>query len=112
MDLAKRLQPFGVQVMATKRSWASCGQEASKLSRSIFLPNCCGHTCYKPHLFIYFLTCFLLFVEDDAHDLVDVKGSHEDIYDFARKADIVVCCIRLNNETVGPFRILHLFCFC
>ncbi|KAL9321569.1 hypothetical protein ACSQ67_009622 [Phaseolus vulgaris] len=71
MDLAKRLQPFGVQVMATKRSWASRAQEASKLSRN------------------------------DAHDLVDVKGSHEDIYDFARKADIVVCCLRLNNETAG-----------
>ncbi|XP_014498721.1 uncharacterized protein LOC106759869 isoform X2 [Vigna radiata var. radiata] len=71
MDLAKRLQPFGVQVMATKRSWASYVQDASKLSRN------------------------------DERDLVDVKGSHEDIYDFARKADIVVCCLRLNNETVG-----------
>ncbi|XP_027346307.1 uncharacterized protein LOC113858068 isoform X2 [Abrus precatorius] len=60
IDLAKRLQPFGVKVIATKRSWASY---------------------------------------DDVDNLVDVKGSHEDIYDFARKADIVVCCIRLNNET-------------
>ena len=42
MDLAKRLHPFGVRVMATKRSWASYAQEASKLSRSIFLPNFCG----------------------------------------------------------------------
>ncbi|XP_052727250.1 uncharacterized protein LOC108332408 isoform X2 [Vigna angularis] len=68
MDLANRLQPFGVQVMATKRSWASYAQDAIKLSRN------------------------------DERDLVDVKGSHEDIYDFARKADIVVCCLRLNNE--------------
>ncbi|CAJ1958495.1 unnamed protein product [Sphenostylis stenocarpa] len=71
MDLAKRLQPFGVKVIATKRSWASYAQHASKLSRN------------------------------DAHDLVDVKGCHDDIYDFARKADIVVCCIRLNSETAG-----------
>ncbi|KAG5034644.1 hypothetical protein JHK85_009940 [Glycine max] len=71
MDLAKRLQPFGVKVIATKRSWASYAQHASKLSRN------------------------------DAEDLVDVKGSHEDIYEFARKADIVVCCLTLNRETVG-----------
>lgn len=112
IDLAKRLQPFGVQVMATKRSWASYAQEDSKLSRSIFPSQLLWTiTCNKSHLFIYFLTYFLLFVEDDAHDLVDVKGSHEDIYDFARKADIVVCCLRLNNETVGPFTILRLFWF-
>ncbi|KAH1110836.1 hypothetical protein GLYMA_04G110700v4 [Glycine max] len=71
MDLAKRLQPFGVKVIAIKRSWASYAQHASKLSRN------------------------------DAEDLVDVKGSHEDIYEFARKADIVVCCLTLNRETVG-----------
>ncbi|RZC16052.1 Hydroxypyruvate reductase isoform C [Glycine soja] len=81
MDLAKRLQPFGVKVIATKRSWASYAQHASKLSRN------------------------------DAEDLVDVKGSHEDIYEFARKADIVVCCLTLNRETVGPFVILHLIIF-
>ncbi|KAE9598376.1 hypothetical protein Lal_00027182 [Lupinus albus] len=71
IDLAKRLQPFGVKVIATKRSWASCAQHTSKLSRN------------------------------GVDDLVDVKGNHEDIYDFAKKADIVVCCLRLNNETAG-----------
>ncbi|KAK7322364.1 hypothetical protein VNO77_25743 [Canavalia gladiata] len=70
IDLAQRLQPFGVKVIATKRSWASYAQDASILSRNV-------------------------------DDLVDVKGSHEDIYDFARKADIVVCCLRLNSETAG-----------
>ncbi|KAF7836436.1 D-3-phosphoglycerate dehydrogenase [Senna tora] len=63
IDLAKRLRPFGVKIIATKRSWASD--------------------------------------EHAVGDLVDVKGSHEDIYDFARKADIVVCCLRLNCETAG-----------
>ncbi|XP_048591788.1 hydroxypyruvate reductase isoform X2 [Brassica napus] len=32
--------------------------------------------------------------------LVDEKGSHEDIYTFASKADIVVVCLRLSKETV------------
>ncbi|KAF3525131.1 hypothetical protein F2Q69_00050542 [Brassica cretica] len=31
--------------------------------------------------------------------LVDEKGSHEDIYTFASKADIVVVCLRLSKET-------------
>ncbi|XP_004499721.1 uncharacterized protein [Cicer arietinum] len=69
MDLARRLKPFGVKVIATKRSWASYEQHTNELN--------------------------------DVDDLVDVKGSHEDIYDFARKADIVVCCLTLNNETAG-----------
>nr|XP_048322217.1 glyoxylate reductase/hydroxypyruvate reductase-like [Ziziphus jujuba var. spinosa] len=34
-------------------------------------------------------------------DLVDEKGGLEDINKFASKADIVVCCLSLNNETVG-----------
>ncbi|KAI9101477.1 hypothetical protein K1719_023959 [Acacia pycnantha] len=37
----------------------------------------------------------------DVGDLVDLKGNHEDMYDFAKEADIVVCCLRLNSETVG-----------
>ncbi|WZZ05947.1 LOW QUALITY PROTEIN: hypothetical protein YC2023_091868 [Brassica napus] len=32
--------------------------------------------------------------------LVDEKGSNEDIYTFASKADIVVVCLRLSKETV------------
>lgn len=33
-------------------------------------------------------------------DLVDEKGAHEDIQKFASVADIVVCCLCLNSETV------------
>lgn len=33
-------------------------------------------------------------------DLVDEKGGHEDIHTFAGNADIVVCCLCLNSETV------------
>ncbi|XP_006390689.2 uncharacterized protein LOC18009464, partial [Eutrema salsugineum] len=36
---------------------------------------------------------------DSDSSLVDEKGSHEDIYTFAGKADIVVVCLRLNKET-------------
>ena len=35
-------------------------------------------------------------------DLVDEKGTHEHIIDFASKADIVVCCLVMNAETVRP----------
>ncbi|WJX36406.1 hypothetical protein P8452_24287 [Trifolium repens] len=71
IDLARRLKPFGVKVIATKRSWSSYAQNTNELSKN------------------------------DVDALVDVKGSHEDIYEFAAKADIVVCCLILNSETVG-----------
>ncbi|RDY07546.1 gyaR, partial [Mucuna pruriens] len=83
MDLAKRLQPFGVKVIATKRSWVSYAQNTSEL-------------------------------RNDVNDLVDVKGSHEDIHDFARKADIVVCC--LGCEVIAnlllsfPANTAHIIC--
>jgi phosphoglycerate dehydrogenase-like enzyme len=35
------------------------------------------------------------------YDLVDEKGGHEDIHEFASKSDIVVCCLSLNSETVS-----------
>lgn len=70
MDLARRLKPFGVKVIATKRSWASSAQHSSE-------------------------------IRNDVDDLVDEKGSHDDICDFAAKADIVVCCLSLNSETAG-----------
>jgi phosphoglycerate dehydrogenase-like enzyme len=38
-------------------------------------------------------------IVDSDSRLVDEKGSHEDIYTFAGKADIVVVCLRLNKET-------------
>ncbi|EOY33522.1 D-isomer specific 2-hydroxyacid dehydrogenase family protein isoform 5 [Theobroma cacao] len=75
IDLAKRLKPFGVKIIATKRSWASNLQvpvlKACPIQNGV------------------------------VDDLVDKKGSHEDIYEFAHQADIVVCCLSLNKETVG-----------
>lgn len=76
IELAKRLRPFGVQIIATKRSWASHSQDS----------------CQSNGLPVQ---------TDIITDLVDEKGGHEDIYEFAGKADIVVCCLLMNSETVG-----------
>ncbi|XP_019199679.1 PREDICTED: uncharacterized protein LOC109193280 isoform X1 [Ipomoea nil] len=65
IHLAKRLRPFDVRILATKRSWPS-------------------------HM-----------ENNGGHDLVDEKGSHDDILKFASKADIVVCCLSMNSETAG-----------
>lgn len=42
------------------------------------------------------------------HDMVDEKGSHDDILKFASKADIVVCCLSMNSETVRFHFVLFL----
>ncbi|XP_019199678.1 PREDICTED: uncharacterized protein LOC109193278 isoform X2 [Ipomoea nil] len=63
IHLAKRLRPFDVRILATKRSWPS-------------------------HM-----------ENNGGRDLVDEKGSHDDILKFASKADIVVCCLSMNSET-------------
>ncbi|KAM0057125.1 putative hydroxypyruvate reductase [Helianthus debilis subsp. tardiflorus] len=70
IELAKRLRPFGVKILATKRNWASNDPKAT-------LEN------------------------GTQEDSVDEKGSHEDIYEFAKKSDIVVCCLTMNSQTVG-----------
>uniref|UniRef100_A0A1D1XYF7 Glyoxylate reductase n=1 Tax=Anthurium amnicola TaxID=1678845 RepID=A0A1D1XYF7_9ARAE len=71
VDLARRLQPFGVQVLAIKRKW---GTEMPK-------PNDLE--------------------SDRIVGLVDEKGGLNKLYDFAAKADIVVTCLTLNAETAG-----------
>lgn len=76
IELAKRLRPFGVRILATKRNWASS------------VPN--GFNSTEPTS------------QNGTHeDLVDEKGSHEHIYEFAKISDIVVCCLTMNNETAG-----------
>ncbi|KAL8159994.1 hypothetical protein V2J09_001531 [Rumex salicifolius] len=76
LELAKRLKPFGVKIIATKRSWASYNQDSSQSKGS--------------------------FAKDGSIDnLVDEKGCHTDIHKFASVADIVVCCLSMNHETVG-----------
>ncbi|BBG96039.1 D-isomer specific 2-hydroxyacid dehydrogenase family protein [Prunus dulcis] len=61
IDLAKRLRPFGVKIIATKRSWATHS-----------LVSCLSNVQNGP-----------------VNDFVDEKGGHEDIHKFASKADIV-----------------------
>ncbi|XP_059666993.1 uncharacterized protein LOC132312577 isoform X2 [Cornus florida] len=76
LHLAERLRPFGVKILATKRTWVSY---LENLCKSDALPIRNG-------------------INDD---LVDEKGGHEDIYNFASNADIVVCCLLMNSETAG-----------
>ncbi|XP_051133494.1 uncharacterized protein LOC127253099 isoform X2 [Andrographis paniculata] len=76
IHLAKRLRPFGVKILATKRSWSSVSQSSHNSAESKS-----GN--------------------DAPIDIVDEKGSHQDILEFASRADIVVCCLALNNETAG-----------
>ncbi|KAL3513514.1 hypothetical protein ACH5RR_026231 [Cinchona calisaya] len=71
IKLAQRLRPFGVKILATKRSWVSHLANSAKAEDGM---------------------------EDD---LVDEKGNHEQILNFASKADIVVCCLAMNAETAG-----------
>ncbi|KAH7841810.1 hypothetical protein Vadar_034553 [Vaccinium darrowii] len=76
IELAKRLRPFGVKILATKRSWDSYLEKSFK---SDGLPTQNG----------------------SSDDLVDEKGGHEHIHKFASKADIVVCCLSMNIQTAG-----------
>ncbi|XP_050158024.1 uncharacterized protein LOC126631876 [Malus sylvestris] len=73
IELAKRLRPFGVKIIASKRSWATQSQDSCQSN----VQNC------------------------STENLVDEKCVHEDIHKFASIADIVVCCVHLNSETVG-----------
>ncbi|XP_021277926.1 glyoxylate reductase/hydroxypyruvate reductase-like [Herrania umbratica] len=72
--LAKVLKPFGVKIIATKRSWATYLQ--------VPVPK--------------------VQTQNEVVDkLVDKKGRHGDIYELASYADIVVCCLSLTKETIG-----------
>lgn len=73
VDLAKRLRPFGVKILATKRNWTSVSLP----------PNASG----APN--------------DEIDHLVDKKGGPENLYEFAGEADIVVTCLALNAATAG-----------
>lgn len=75
-QLAKRLRPFEVKIIATKRSWSPSDT-----------PDSCQSNEHVQNNVI--------------DDLIDEKGSHEEIFKFACKADIVVCCLSLNHETAG-----------
>ncbi|MCD7473362.1 hypothetical protein HAX54_015187 [Datura stramonium] len=77
IHLAKRLRPFDVKLIATKRSWPTHMHDSRGLCIEI------NGTNYN------------------YDDLVDERGSHDDILKFASKADIVVCCLSLTAETIG-----------
>ncbi|ERN20040.1 uncharacterized protein LOC18448450 isoform X2 [Amborella trichopoda] len=76
VDLAARLKPFGVKILATKRSWSSVSQDSRThdgLDRNGKFNN----------------------------GVVGKKGDMGSIYDFAGEADIVFACINLNKDTAG-----------
>ncbi|RZC54566.1 hypothetical protein C5167_013412 [Papaver somniferum] len=83
IDLAKRLRPFGVKILATKRSWQVKSRDSSQSNGSPALGT----------------------EHDDIGSLVDKKGGPEDLYDFAQEADIVVTCLLMNSETVKNLRL-------
>ncbi|KAM0940225.1 putative (S)-sulfolactate dehydrogenase [Dioscorea sansibarensis] len=80
VDLAKRLRPFGVKILATKRKWR-VGSPRLNVSTDD-APNLIGQS-------------------DATDDLVDKKGTPKDNYEFAAEADIVVPCLTLSDETAG-----------
>lgn len=52
-------------------------------------------------IFIQILLYVAHHVENGFTDeFVDEKGTHDDIYKFASSADIVVCCLIMNKDTV------------
>ncbi|XP_010910119.1 uncharacterized protein [Elaeis guineensis] len=73
VDLAKRLRPFGVRILAIKRRWTSDSLPAGVLN-----------------------------AESNGIDgLIDKKGGPENMYEFASEADIVVTCLTLTTESAG-----------
>lgn len=81
-DLAVRLRPFGVKILAIRRSWGSAAN-LKKLDETTT-----SQTQSMDRISI-----------DD--DLLDAKGGSECLLEFASQADIVVTCCLLNAETVG-----------
>lgn len=62
-------------------------------------------------LFSYFISSALRIQNVVIDDLVDERGSHEDIYEFASNADIVICCLSMHKETVRLLLSLLYFYF-
>ncbi|CAM6097376.1 unnamed protein product [Calypogeia fissa] len=74
-ELAPRLKPFGVRVLALRRSWNKIPQEGEVDGTST--------------------------ANGDADVAVDRKGGTEYLHDFISQADIVVMCCALTPETKG-----------
>lgn len=82
-DLAVRLRPFGVKILATRRRWQS--KSALDLSKQD-VDNYPMQNTDNGNI---------------KDDLIDEKGGNECLYEFANQADIVVTCATLTSETVG-----------
>lgn len=90
-DLAIRLRPFGVKILATRRRWHS--NSALDLSKQDAVDNYPIQSTDNGNI---------------KDDLIDEKGSNECLYEFAKQADIVVTCATLTSETVGMVNVKFL----
>jgi len=83
-DLAVRLRPFGVKILATRRCWHSKSTVDLNKQDAVYTypTQSTGDGNIKD-------------------DLIDEKGGNECLYDFASRADIVVTCATMTSETVG-----------
>lgn len=81
-DLAVRLKPFGVKILATRRHWNSNSSVSLNNLGDTSQIQTMNNGCMND-------------------DLLDEKGGTERLLEFASEADIVVACCQLNAETVG-----------
>ncbi|RWW22640.1 hypothetical protein BHE74_00032945 [Ensete ventricosum] len=112
VDLAKRLRPFGVKILATKRSWTSMSLPPNGMC-DVCLSSVRISIVLVLRLFLSVLYPASGAPNDEIDHLVDKKGGPENLYEFAGEADIVVTCLALNAATVGliSFPIIFLSWF-
>jgi len=79
-ELAIRLRPFGVKILAIKRSWT---KEVNPLNG------------YRDE------NAVMSSGIDNGDQRIDEKGGIECLLEFASRADIIVTCCVLNHETAG-----------
>jgi hypothetical protein len=91
MEIAKRLKPFGVKILATKRNWSLGSLPCGKL---LLISGPHENSLHAPPVTSN-IPCA------DVDGLVDKKGGPEDMYELAGEADIVITCLLQTNETVS-----------
>jgi hypothetical protein len=99
VEIAKRLKPFGVNILATKRNWSPGSLPCGKL----LLISCLHENSLRDPPVTSNIPCA------DIDGLVDKKGGPEDMYELAGEADIVITCLLQTIETVSYSLGLFLF---
>eukprot|EP01018_Ginkgo_biloba_P023701 Gb_41201 [translate_table: standard] len=91
-DLAVRLKPFGVKIIAIRRRWDS----KSVVDLNKLVDAEASSSVQRTDR------------GNNSDELVDEKGGNECLYEFANRADIVVTCSILNSETAGMVNAMFL----